>query len=113
MNYKEERPWGTFENLVDKDFCKVKEIIIKPNQAPSYQYHFERQEIWVLTSGVGLLTLDDEEREVSKGDIIVVPKKAKHRIRNICDHDLVFIEVQLGSYFGEDDIMRLKDDYDR
>jgi mannose-6-phosphate isomerase len=113
MNYKEERPWGTFENLIDKDFCKVKEIIIKPNQAPSYQFHYKRSEVWVLTMGTGLLTLDDVDTEVSKGDVINVPVGVKHRIRNIGSDDLVFIEVQLGTYFGEDDIVRLQDDYDR
>lgn len=113
MNYKEERPWGTFENLIDKDFCKVKEIIIKPNQAPSYQFHYKRSEVWVLTMGTGLLTLDDVDTEVSKGDVINVSVGAKHRIRNIGSDDLVFIEVQLGTYFGEDDIVRLRDDYDR
>jgi len=113
MNYKEDRPWGTFENLLDTKYCKVKEIIIKPNQAPSYQYHYKRSEIWIITGGVGLLTLDDEDKEVTYGDIIKVPVGCKHRIRNISNTDLKFIEVQLGEYFGEDDIVRLKDDYDR
>jgi len=113
MNYKEKRPWGTFENLIDKNFCKVKEIIIKPNQAPSYQFHHKRSEIWIITMGTGLLTLDDTNSEVSKGDIVRVPIGARHRIRNVGSEDLVFVEVQLGTYFGEDDIVRLQDDYDR
>jgi mannose-6-phosphate isomerase len=113
MNYKEKRPWGTFENLIDKDFCKVKEIIIKPNQAPSYQFHHKRSEIWIVTMGTGLLTLDDVDSKVSVGDVIKVPVEARHRIRNVSSEDLVFIEVQLGTYFGEDDIVRLRDDYDR
>ena len=113
MNYKENRPWGTFENLIDRDYCKVKEIIIKPGQAPSYQYHFKRSEIWVLTKGVGQLTLDDEQSDVKTGDVIYVPTEARHQIRNSGSEDLHFIEIQLGEYFGEDDIVRLRDDYGR
>ena len=113
MNYKEERPWGTFENLLDNDRCKVKEIIIKPGEAPSYQYHYKRQEIWVVVTGKGLLKLDGLESTVSAGSVIKVPVGIKHRIRNIGEEDLIFIEVQLGNYFGEDDIVRVEDDYDR
>ncbi|MHA2054955.1 MAG: phosphomannose isomerase type II C-terminal cupin domain [Candidatus Hodarchaeales archaeon] len=113
MNYKESRPWGTFENLIDRDYCKVKEIIIKPDQAPSYQYHFKRSEVWVLTKGIGRLTLDDKDSDVKVGDIIHVPTEVKHQIRNCGDEDLHFIEIQLGEYFGEDDIVRLRDDYGR
>jgi mannose-6-phosphate isomerase-like protein (cupin superfamily) len=112
-NYKEARPWGTFENLVDKEYCKVKEIIIKPGQAPSYQYHHKRNETWVLVRGHGTLTLDDVETQVSAGETIQVPIGVKHRIRNTTDEDLIFIEVQWGTYFGEDDIVRVQDDYNR
>ena len=113
MNYKEERPWGTFENLLDNDVCKVKEIIIRPDQAPSYQFHYQRNEVWVVTQGEGLVTLDDRNKLVGVGSVIMVPIGMKHRIRNIGNEDLVFIEVQTGAYFGEDDIVRLKDDYNR
>ena len=113
-NYKEERPWGTFENLLDKKYCKVKEIVIKPNQRPSYQYHFKRSEVWVIVKGTAQVTLDDVTREVSAGDIVEVPIMCKHRIENISPHDdLIFIEIQQGDYFGEDDIVRLEDDYKR
>lgn len=113
MNYKEKRPWGTFENLLDVDYCKVKEIVIKPGQAPSYQFHYKRNEVWVVTQGKGLVTLDEKDDEVSAGSVVKVPVGIKHRIRNIGDNDLIFIEVQTGEYFGEDDIVRLKDDYNR
>jgi len=113
MNYFEQRPWGTFENLLDKEYCKVKEIIIEPNQAPSYQFHYKREEIWIITKGIGQLTLDGKTSEVKAGDIIEVPVQVKHRIRNIGKEDLRFIEVQLGEYFGEDDIVRVEDDYNR
>lgn len=112
-NYKEERPWGNYENLLDESYCKVKKIVIKPGQAPSYQYHFKRSETWVIVQGSGSLILDDKESEVFAGQTIQVPLKMKHRIRNTGTDDLIFIEIQQGSYFGEDDIVRLSDDYGR
>lgn len=112
-NYKEQRPWGNFENLLDNDKCKVKRIIIKPDQAPSYQYHFKRSEVWVIVEGSGTLKLNDETTQVKVGDVIRVPVEAKHQIKNTGEVDLIFIEIQLGSYFGEDDIVRLEDNYGR
>jgi len=112
-NYKEVRPWGTFENLLEADYCKVKEIIIKPGQAPSYQYHFKRSEVWVVIKGHGTLKLNDEEIPAEPGSVFQIPTEAKHQIRNTGTDDLVFIEVQLGSYFGEDDIVRIEDNYGR
>jgi mannose-6-phosphate isomerase len=112
-NYKEERPWGVFENLLDSDYCKVKRIIIKPGQAPSYQYHFKRSEVWVVVRGNGELRLDNKIIPVITGQVINVPLKAKHQIKNTGDSDLIFIEVQMGEYFGEDDIVRLEDNYGR
>tara|TARA_Y100001973_G_C5095396_1_gene279733 strand:+ start:488 stop:838 length:351 start_codon:yes stop_codon:yes gene_type:complete len=112
-NYIESRPWGIFENLLDKEYCKVKEITIKPGQAPSYQYHFKRSEVWVIIKGQGQLKLNDEIIEVGPKKIIHVPLEAKHQIKNTGQEDLVFIEVQLGEYFGEDDIVRLEDNYGR
>lgn len=112
-NYKEKRPWGSFENLLDTEYCKVKEIIIKPDQAPSYQYHFKRSEVWIVTKGYGQLKLDDKLSKVEPGSILRIPVQAKHQITNTGEEDLVFIEVQLGDYFGEDDIVRLEDNYGR
>ena len=112
-NYKEQRPWGEFENLLDSDLCKVKQIIIKPGQAPSYQYHFKRREIWTVVQGSGVLKLDDYPIEVTKGSTYFIEKEAKHQIKNTGTEDLVFIEIQLGEYFGEDDIVRLEDNYGR
>lgn len=112
-NYKETRPWGTFENLLDTNYCKVKQIIIKPGQAPSYQYHFKREEVWVVVQGEGELKLNNEITSVFIGQIIHIPVKAKHQIKNNSNEDLIFIEVQLGEYFGEDDIIRLEDNYGR
>jgi mannose-6-phosphate isomerase-like protein (cupin superfamily) len=113
MNYTESRPWGNFENILDSDICKVKRIIIKPGQSPSYQYHFKRSEVWVIVQGSGELKLDDKIIPIKKNDIIQIPILAKHQIKNNSDEDLIFIEVQLGEYFGEDDIVRLEDNYGR
>ena len=113
MNYKEERPWGTFENLLDIDYCKVKQIIIKPGQAPSYQYHYKRSEVWVVVQGTGELKINGQTTPIITGQIIHIPTQAKHQIKNNSNKDLIFIEVQLGEYFGEDDIVRLEDNYGR
>ena len=112
--YKESRPWGQFENLIDEQYCKVKRIIIKPGQRPSYQYHHKRSEHWIIVQGTATVTLDDQEFEYKEGDHIFIPVKSKHRIKNTSkDQDLIFIEVQCGTYFGEDDIVRVSDDYGR
>jgi len=108
------RPWGTYYVLLDDDKCKVKKIVVNPNSRPSYQYHFKRSETWVVVEGEGKVTIDGQERDIQAGDIIEVPQECKHRIENTdSNNDLVFIEVQHGSYFGEDDIVRVEDDYDR
>jgi len=112
-NYIEERPWGTFENLLDEDYCKVKRLIIKPGHRPSYQYHHKRSEHWVVVQGHAMVTLDDKSYILNPGDHIFVPIGSRHRIHNTTKADLIFIEVQCGTYFGEDDIVRLSDDYKR
>jgi mannose-6-phosphate isomerase-like protein (cupin superfamily) len=113
MNYKEERPWGSFENILDEDYCKVKTITIQPGQAPSYQYHFKRSEVYVIVQGKASIKLDDVEKEYTVGDVIKVPVLTKHQVKNIGEDNLIFVEVQLGEYFGEDDIVRIDDKYGR
>ena len=113
MNYTEKRPWGEFENLLDNELCKVKKIIIKPNEAPSYQYHFKRREIWTIIKGKGELKLNDILMPVETGQTLHIEKEEKHQIRDTGVEDLIFIEIQLGEYFGEDDIVRLEDNYGR
>ena len=111
--YKEERPWGQFENLLDEDYCKVKRLTVLPGQRPSYQYHHKRSEHWTVVKGTALVTLDDQEHVLGPADHIFIPVGAKHRIQNNGTENLIFIEVQCGTYFGEDDIVRLQDDYNR
>lgn len=113
MNYTETRPWGEFENLLDTEYCKVKKITIKPGQAPSYQFHYKRSEVYVIVQGKAMITLNDIEKEYNVGDTIIVPVLTKHRVTNIGTEDLIFIEIQHGEYFGEDDIVRISDSYGR
>ena len=107
------KPWGSYTNLIDDEHTKVKKIVIKPGESPSYQYHFKRSEIWVIVKGTGVCKLDGEKYEVTVGDVIAIDEEQKHQITNIGETDLVFVEVQLGEYFGEDDIVRLEDKYGR
>jgi len=113
MNYIEERPWGKFENLLETDYCKVKQITVYPKQKLSYQYHEHRAERWVIVQGEAIVTIDDFDYTKVIGDAVKIPKGAKHRIWNPGDVNLIFIEVQTGAYFGEDDIIRLEDNYGR
>ena len=107
------RPWGYFEILSDKKDHKVKRIIVNPGKRLSLQRHKSRQECWVIVSGNARVICEKEVLPAVPGDPIVIPRGATHRIENVSDVDLVFIEVQTGEYFGEDDIERLEDDYDR
>ena len=112
-NYIEHRPWGSFEHLLDCEYCKVKRIIVKPGQRLSYQYHHKRSEAWVVVQGVATVTLDDKDINYAVGEIVDIPVGMKHRVRNDYEDDLIFIETQTGTYFGEDDIVRIEDDYGR
>jgi len=116
MNKEDEsiRPWGYYEILLDADYCKVKRIFVKPNQRLSYQYHHKRQEAWTVVSGVARITIDGDTKDYFPGDTVLIPLGAKHRMANPeDDKEMILIEVQTGTYFGEDDIVRVQDDYDR
>jgi len=106
------RPWGTYSVLYDSD-CKVKRLVILPGMRTSLQSHRKRDEVWVVVSGTGNAIVDDDYYFLEKGSIVEVNKLSVHRIENASDDNLVLIEVQTGEYFGEDDIVRLEDDYGR
>ena len=108
-----ERPWGYYNVLEEKDTHKLKRIVVYSGQRLSYQSHEKRSETWVFTRGAGILTLDDEDIKVGAGSVIKIPAGVKHRIKNTNEQLLEFIEVQTGTYFGEDDIVRYDDDYGR
>ncbi len=109
----EERPWGRFEILRDKEHFKSKVIRVDAKQQISYQSHAKREEHWVIVKGRGEVILNEQVIPVQAGSYVKIPMGAKHRIRNTSDQPIEFIEVQLGSYFGEDDIVRYQDDYNR
>jgi mannose-6-phosphate isomerase len=107
------RPWGTFTVLDEGDNFKVKRIEVLPGKRLSYQKHTQRAEHWVVVEGTAKVTLDDGDITVQAGEAIDIPIGSAHRVENPGDELLVFIEVQRGSYLGEDDIIRLQDDFGR
>ncbi|MEA3412970.1 MAG: phosphomannose isomerase type II C-terminal cupin domain [Pseudomonadota bacterium] len=107
------RPWGSYEILLDAEDHKVKEITVLPGKRLSLQRHRRRSEHWHVVRGSALVTRGDEELNLGPGDSVDIPKQALHRIMNPGDVPLVFIEVQHGDYFGEDDIERFEDDFGR
>lgn len=109
----ENRPWGKFEILLDKEYFKTKVIRIEPGQRISYQLHNKRSEHWIVVKGEATVLLNDKEILVKPGEHIFIPQGAKHRAINNGNIVVEFIEVQVGSYFGEDDIVRYQDDYGR
>ncbi len=111
--YTEKRPWGSFTVLMDTPTFKVKSLEVLPGQRLSLQMHYKREEHWIITAGNPMITLGEETKSYQKGDYIFIPKQTKHRIGNTGDVPITFIEVQLGEYFGEDDIVRFQDDYNR
>lgn len=109
----ERRPWGSFEVLDESPVHKVKRIEVLAHQRLSYQRHARRAEHWVVVRGKATVTLDGVETMLTAGQSIDIPVGAAHRVENPGDEPLAFIEVQQGTYFGEDDIERLQDDYGR
>lgn len=109
----EQRPWGAWHVLDQGAGYKVKRIEVRPGHRLSYQFHEQRSEHWTVVRGTATCTLDDVESVVPTGGYVDVPQGAKHRISNAHDEELVIVEVQLGAYTGEDDIVRLQDDYGR
>ncbi len=110
----DERPWGSYTVLDDEmSDHKVKRIVVAPGKRLSYQSHTRRAEHWFFVSGRATVILDDVAREVGPGDSVDVAVGEKHRVENHTDAPVVFIEVQTGTYFGEDDIVRYKDDFGR
>ena len=107
------RPWGRYDVLSESHDHKVKTITVEPGKRLSYQQHAQRSEHWFIVRGSGVVTLDGVDRPVTAGSAVDVPVGVAHRIANDGDEPLVFIEVQHGTYFGEDDIVRLEDDFGR
>jgi mannose-1-phosphate guanylyltransferase len=107
------RPWGTYEVLIDTAGYKVKRIVVKPNGRLSLQKHFHRNEHWIVVSGTATVTVDDKIMLVRPNESTYIKMGQVHRLENNGKIDLVMIEVQVGEYTGEDDIVRLEDVYAR
>ena len=107
------RPWGTYATLKQEDGYQVKCITVAPGQKLSLQYHHKRAEHWVVTQGKAIVQVGDEEFETGPGEYRYIPLGEKHRLTNIGEGELVLIEMQVGDYLGEDDIVRLDDVYGR
>jgi len=106
-------PWGRWEVLLDEKTYKVKRVTVLPGKRLSYQRHSKRNEHWSIISGRALVTIDGRDTLLEAGHAIDIPSEAAHRVSNPGQSLLVFIEIQRGSYLGEDDIIRLEDDYGR
>ena len=113
MLEKSERPWGRYEVLQESATYKVKSIHVAIGKRLSYQRHQKRSEHWYVTQGTGEVTLDGKISPISPGSVIAVPQGVLHRVHNTGNIEVIFIEVQTGSYFGEDDIERVEDDFGR
>ena len=109
----EDRPWGSWHVLDEGDGYKVKRLEVKPQQRLSYQTHTHRAELWIVVSGTATCVIEGRTVIAHPGDVVEIGVGVAHRITNMHDEGLVIVEVQRGSYTGEDDICRLEDDYGR
>ena len=109
----EYRPWGMFENLLDSDICKVKRLTIDPGQHLSLHYYQKRSEHWLVVAGTARVQLGGELHTMTPGESIDIPLGAHHALGKDTEEQVIVIEVQMGSYFGEDDIVRVSDPYHR
>ena len=107
------RPWGKYEVLLDADGYKVKKITVTSGGRLSLQSHTHRAEYWVVVSGTAKVTINDDVTFKKTGETVHIPLGAIHRLENETDTDIAIIEVQTGSYLGEDDIKRYDDVYGR
>jgi len=110
---KSERPWGRYEVLQESSTHKVKTIWVKPGSRLSYQRHKFRAEHWFIVQGSGVVTIDGVDSNVNAGDAVDFPIGTLHRISYTGTEEIIFVEVQTGTYFGEDDIERVEDDFGR
>ena len=110
---KVHRPWGSYQSVDNGDRHQVKRIIVKPGQRLSLQKHYHRSEHWIVVRGAARVTVNDLVKTVHENESIYIPIGAVHRLENPGKISLELIEVQTGSYLGEDDIIRIEDDYRR
>ena len=107
------RPWGTYTILEESDRYKIKRIVVKPGKRLSLQKHYHRNEHWIVVSGTATVTVGNETKLVRTNESTYIPMGQLHRLENCGTIDLVIIEAQVGEYLGEDDIVRVEDDFKR
>ena len=104
------KPWGSYEVIYEDDNCKVKKLIVKPQQKLSLQYHYKRQEHWVCVKGVAEVLVNQQTGYLYPSDSVFIPWHAVHQLANPSEtEDVIVIETQTGEYFGEDDIVRISE----
>tara|TARA_Y100000389_G_C17457772_1_gene519365 strand:- start:1254 stop:1667 length:414 start_codon:yes stop_codon:yes gene_type:complete len=114
MNFEQfKRPWGFYINLTNEDGYKVKKLTINPNSRLSLQSHNHRSEHWTVIKGQPQIQVGGDKLNLEKNHHVYIPKKTLHRIENNTDEIVEIIEVQIGDYLEEDDIIRYEDDYNR
>lgn len=111
--WESRRPWGHYKVLENTPGRKVKTIFVKPNKRLSLQKHRHREEYWLVAEGRGMVRVGDKEVPLKAGNSIIIPKNTTHRVTNLGEDTLVFVEIQVGDYLEEDDIIRLDDDFGR
>jgi len=109
----DERPWGNFTVLDEGEGYKTKRIEVLPGKRLSYQKHAQRAEHWFIVQGTAKVTLDGRDIFLKPGEYVDIPVGSAHRVENPGEEKVIFIEVQRGGYLGEDDIVRLQDDFGR
>jgi mannose-1-phosphate guanylyltransferase/mannose-6-phosphate isomerase len=107
------RPWGSYSILEDAEDCKVKRLVVKPGQVLSLQLHHRRCEHWTVVRGTAKVRVGEDEFLLEANESTYIPVETLHRLENPGSEDVHLIEVQTGTYFGEDDIERLEDIYGR
>ena len=107
------RPWGSYQTLKLTSSAQVKWIEVNPKGKLSLQKHFKRSEHWIIVQGTALITIDKTTKKYHVNDHVFIPKESIHRIENDTDKKIIIVEVQLGTYLGEDDIQRIEDIYGR
>jgi mannose-6-phosphate isomerase-like protein (cupin superfamily) len=101
-----QRVWGYYDVLEEGSNFKVKKLVVLPNRRLSLQSHKHRSEVWTIVDGVGIITIGDSIKNYEIGEVAIIPVGEIHRVENNGDKPLTIIEVQYGTYFGEDDITR-------
>jgi mannose-6-phosphate isomerase-like protein (cupin superfamily) len=113
VSVEHRKPWGGYRVIERGDGYQVKQLRLTPGDSLSLQRHQHRSEQWTVISGRGEAIVDEKHHAIQASNFVAVPQGAIHRLVNTGTEDLVIIEVQIGSYLGEDDIERFDDDYGR